>query len=116
MLTEFDSYPTSGHSGCLQTLTRLRRNVYWRGLKGEVKNFIQQCDVWQRQKVEQLSLAGLLQPLPILERPWEDISMDFIYGLPPSKGHMVIFVVVDRLTKYAHCAPMKHPYTTTSVA
>jgi hypothetical protein len=42
--------------------------------------------------------------------------MDFIDGLPKSEGYSVILVVVDRLTKYAHFMPLKHPYTSSSVA
>jgi hypothetical protein len=42
--------------------------------------------------------------------------MDFIEALPKSDGYSVILVVVDRLTKYAHFLPVKHPYIAISIA
>ena len=59
---------------------------------------------------------GLLQPLPIPEAVWIDISMNIIDGLPTFFGKSVIFVVVDRLSKASHFMAFKHPYTAMSVA
>jgi hypothetical protein len=58
----------------------------------------------------------LLQPLPIPQGVWRDLSIDFIEGLSKSQGYSVILVVVDRLTKYAHFMVVKHPYTTANIA
>lgn len=59
---------------------------------------------------------GLLQPLPIPQGMWQDLTMDFIEGLPKSEGYKAILVIVDRLTKYAHFLPVKHPYIVASIA
>jgi hypothetical protein len=116
ILEEFHSTPQGGHSGFYKTYRRIAANVYWIGMKGAVQEFVRRCDVCQRQKYMATSPGGLLQPLPIPNQIWEDISMDFVTGLPKSKGYEAIFVVVDRLLKYVHFIPLKHPYTAKSIA
>jgi len=104
------------HEGYNKTLQRLRAVFYWPGMSSQLKEFIKHCDTCQRHKTDATKPAGLLQPLPIPEQVWSDISMDFIDGLPPSNGKTTILVVVDRFSKYGHFTPIKHPYTASQVA
>lgn len=116
LLHEHHASPTGGHSGGERTYHRLKQAFYWRGMKQAVLKYVAECDTCQRNKSETVATPGLLQPLPIPNRLWSDISMDFIEGLPSSSQKSVIFVVVDRLSKCAHFIALTHPYTATTVA
>ena len=105
-----------GHSVFLRTYKRITRNLYWDGMKSDIKKYCDECFICQRNKTLALSSAGLLMPLEILDAIWNGISIDFIDGLPKAEGNEVIFVVLDRLSKYAHFWALKHPYTSKSVA
>jgi hypothetical protein len=105
-----------GHSGGRATYQCMKGLYYWPGMKRHIEEWIKQCLVCQHAKNDHTVPAGLLQPLPVPERPWAAIIMDFIEGLPKSDDCEVILVVVDRLTKYAHFLPLRHPFTASSVA
>ena len=82
----------------------------------EVVEAVRNCLTCQRHKAEHVQYPGLLQPLPIPNQPWTDISMDFVEGLPTSNQKSIVMVVVDRLTKYVHFIALSHPYTAHQVA
>nr|GEW35997.1 hypothetical protein [Tanacetum cinerariifolium] len=65
------------------------------------------CLICQQVKIEHQRASGLLQPLDIPVWKWDEISMDFMMGLPRTqKKNDAIWVVVDRLTKSAHFLPI----------
>ncbi|KAI0493308.1 hypothetical protein KFK09_027585 [Dendrobium nobile] len=111
LLQEFHGTAVRGHSGVLKTYMRLAAELYWKCMHKDVEDMVSRCEVCQRNKYLAMSPGGLLQPLALSGRVWEEIFMDFIDGLPRSEGFTVILVVVDRLSKYAHFIPLRHPYT-----
>jgi hypothetical protein len=83
-------------------------------MKTEIARYVARCDTCKRVKAIYMKTAGPLQSLPIPTWKWEDISMDFIVGLPrTTQGYDSIWVIIDRLTKIAHFLPDKtdHPVT-----
>ena len=116
LLTEFHATPTGGHLGTAKTVARIMENFHWTGLRKDVADFVAQCMDCQSVKYETKRVAGLLCPLPVPHRPWDDLSLDFIVGLPPYHGHTVILVVVDRFSKGIHLGMLPTAHTAHSVA
>ena len=62
-----------------------------------------QCLMSRQVEAKHQRLVGSLQPLSILERKWEYITMDFVtIFLRTLKGNNAIWLIVDRLTKSAY--------------
>jgi hypothetical protein len=81
-------------------------------MKREIAKYVSECDTYQGVKASHLKVSGTLQPLPIPSWKWEDISMDFIVGLPQTtQKHDSIWVIIDRLTKTAQFLPVHTIYT-----
>jgi hypothetical protein len=110
VLLELHTSPVGGHLGFLKTYHRVKNDFFWDGLKTDVQRFVVECLVCQQNKVETIKTPILLQPLTIPNQCWEEVSMDFITGLPSYEGKSVIMVIVDRLTKYAHFFALSHPF------
>ena len=85
-------------------------------MKSDIKRHVSECQVCQMNKTNSLSPAGLLQPLPIPQNIWEDITMDFIEALSRSDRFDTIWVIVDRLCKYSHFVPLQHPFNAKGLA
>ena len=92
-----------GHLGVDKTLSLVQRGYYWPNMRDDVKAYVESCKLCQEYKSQNKSAAGLLQPLPLLAKRWESISMDIVSGLPETAtGYTGCVVFVDRLSKMAH--------------
>ncbi|WVZ52813.1 hypothetical protein U9M48_003835 [Paspalum notatum var. saurae] len=112
ILSEAHDTAYSIHPGSTKMYHDLKERFWWYGMKRAVAEYVAVCDTCQCVKAEHQRPAGLLQPLKIPEWKWEEISMDFIVGLPRTqKGYNSIWVVVDRLTKVAHFIPVNTTYS-----
>jgi hypothetical protein len=101
----------SMHPGSTKMYQDLKQSFWWTRMKREIAKYVSECDICQTVKASHLKTAGNLQPLPIPSWKWEDISMDFIVGLPnTSLRHDSIWVIIDRLTKTAHFLPVHTTY------
>ncbi|KAF8045596.1 hypothetical protein N665_4651s0001 [Sinapis alba] len=91
-----------GHFGVAKTLKVLQDHFFWPRMKRDVERICERCATCKQAK-SKVQSHGLYTPLPIPHHPWNDISMDFIVGLPRTRtGKDSIFVVVDRFSKMAH--------------
>jgi hypothetical protein len=102
VLQEAHDCPAASHVGFFKTYYNARQSFFWKGMSADIQKYVAECDLCQRNKSENILTPGVLHPLHITNQKWEEISMDFIEGLPISEGKDKILVIVDRLTKYAH--------------
>jgi hypothetical protein len=102
----FDEAHTSKysiHPGSTKMYHDLKAQFWWTRMKRETTRYVAECDTCRRVKADHMRPARFLQPLSISAWKWEDISMDFIVGLPlTGRKFNSTWVIVNRLTKSAH--------------
>ena len=117
LMEEGHSSSYAMHPGGNKMYRTLRENLWWKGMKKDIAEFVAKCLTCHQVKTEHQRPAGLLQSLPIPVWKWEHITMDFVVGLPRcTRGFDSIWLIVDRLTKYAHFLPVKATYSTDKYA
>ncbi len=88
----------TSHPGYQKSISLITQNYYWLGLKKMVQCYIQNCHSCRRAK-------ALKKLLPIPSRPWTDVTLNFVTGLPISNSYNAILMIVDRLIKKRHYIP-----------
>ena len=91
------------HPGGNKMYQDLKQFYWWKGMKRNVTEYVSKCLTCQQVKVEHQVPSDLLNPLPIPQWKWDNITMDFVFGFPLTQWkHDAVWVIVDILTKSAH--------------
>ena len=117
LLHEVHDSALGGHFGFHGTLRKLASHYKWKGMAGDVKRYCKSCLTCQSNKAATAAPYGLLHPLPIPDKKWQYLTLDFVVELPPTAGgHDTILVVVEKLTKFVILLPTKKDATAVDIA
>ncbi|MCO5598140.1 hypothetical protein L7F22_052232 [Adiantum nelumboides] len=108
VLVESHASPYVGHRGIDAIVKAVETFFYWPALRRDVDAYVRSCLVCQKVKFDRQKAPGLLQPLPIPDRPWESIAMDFVFDLPrTTTRNDGIWTIICRFSKQAHFIPVR---------
>ncbi|XP_071704931.1 uncharacterized protein [Rutidosis leptorrhynchoides] len=106
----------AGHFGMNKTLSLVNSRFYWPRMVHDVNKVMSRCRTCHIAKTH-VSNTGLYTPLPVPNAPWQDVSLDFVLGLPRTARHKdSVIVVVDRFSKMAHFLPCAKTFDASQVA
>ena len=101
----------------IRTIQKVRRHFFWKGMTGNVREFVESCPVCQIEKTDHTLSRGMLQSTAIPEKKWSEVSLDFITDLPVTKNKKdSILTVVDKATRMVHLIPCKKSITAAETA
>ncbi|QSZ33873.1 hypothetical protein DSL72_005446 [Monilinia vaccinii-corymbosi] len=105
LIREAHDSVSTAHFGIRKTYLLLSKQYYWPGMPTTIAQYIRNCHACKRSSVPRDRTPGLLHPLPVLERAWQDITMDYCSFNKDKHGYDNVLVIVDRLTKQAISTP-----------
>lgn len=105
LLKEVHDQVCTAHPGKSKTTNLVGRQYYWKGLRADVDAYINNCNPCNRSHVPRDRAPGFLHPLPVPERPWQHLTMDFKSFPSDKAGYDCLFVIMDRLSKSSVSIP-----------
>lgn len=107
VIQEFHENPLGGHQGVTRTYQRIAQHYKWKGMRGQIKNYILSCETCQRNKTANRTVKEPMVITTTSTRPFEKIFMDIVGPLPKShQGNVFILTLQDDLSKFAWAVPM----------
>lgn len=97
----------TGQPGIVQTLSLLQDRFWWLDMVKDVRRYVKGCPECAISRTPRHLPVGKVMPLPIPQRPWSHLGVDFLTDLPNSGEHTCILVVVDRFSKGCQLIPLR---------
>ena len=117
ILTELHSIPYSLHPGIQRILQKVKKHFFWKGMTGNVREYVESCPVCQVEKTDHTLGRGNLQSTSIPEKKWSEVSVDFVTDLPVTRSKKdSILTVVDKATRMVHLIPCRKSTTAAEAA
>jgi transposase InsO family protein len=116
LIQEAHNQVSTAHPGRDKTYQLLRPRYYWPKMLRDIERFVKNCQPCRRAHVPRDKTPGMLHPLPIPDRPWQHVTMDYKSMPKDQHGYDNVFVVVDRLSKQAISTPCHKQVTAEDMA
>ncbi|GFG20831.1 RNA-directed DNA polymerase (Reverse transcriptase) [Aspergillus udagawae] len=120
LISIYHDEPLAGHFGRNRTEALLRQKFHWTNLQNDVESYIKECPICQGTAAPRHRPYGKLNSLPQPSRPFSELSMDFITGLPTvlygTNPVDSILVIVDRFSKWSLFFPVSTTITAAELA
>lgn len=115
VLTQAHDSIMAGHLGTQKTLDRILLSFYWPGVGADVKRFCRSCDICQRVVHKGKVVKVPLERTPVIETPFDRVSIDLIGPMSPAseRGNRYVLVVVDHASRYPEAIPLRFIDTVT---
>jgi hypothetical protein len=111
IIREAHEQPLSGHPGRTKLRQLLQSRFYWPGQGRDIDRYCANCHACRRSHVPRDKKPGFLHQLPIPDRPWQHISVDFKKCPESCTGHNMVAIFVDRLGKRPITIPVRDTIT-----
>ena len=109
-------HQTIGHYGQWKTSNYIQQSYWWPQMATDIEAFWRSGGKCQTNKTDMQKLQGLLHSLPIPDKPWQSVGMDFMGPFPWSQGNDYLLVIIDQLTSQIHLIPTTTQVTAKAVA